>query len=103
MGFMHKNAVAARQKYAAFILYILALCLCLPLLTSCESKKTIVNGLDEREANEILVFLSGKKIHGEKVQSTSAGGGAAKIVLWDISVDPAVATEAMALLNQAGL
>lgn len=75
-------------------------------LTSCESHKTIVNALDEREANEILVFLASKSISANKIQSgagAGGGGGGSKIVLWDISVDEKDATEAMALLNQAGL
>ncbi len=75
------------------------------ILTSCESQRTIVNGLDEREANEILVFLASKGINSNKVQSTSGGpgGGGNKVVLWDVSVSEKDATEAMALLNQAGL
>lgn len=80
------------------------LLLCAFLLTSCESQRTIVNALDEREANEILVFLASKNISASKTQSVGAGGGAAsKLVLWDISVSEKDATEAMALLNQAGL
>lgn len=74
------------------------------LLTSCENRRTIVNALDEREANEILVFLSGKAIDAQKTQAAEAGGGgASKIVLWDISVKEEQANEAMSLLNQAGL
>ncbi len=75
------------------------------LLTSCESQKTIVNGLDEREANEILVFLASKNIGANKVLSPTGGGGGggSKVLLWDISVSEKDATEAMALLNQAGL
>lgn len=94
------------QTYRSIFQYFLLLCFCLPLLTSCESRKIIVNGLDEREANEILVFLSTKGVEAFKVQSTAgggAGGGAAKLVLWDISVPSDKAVEAMALLNQAGL
>ena len=74
-------------------------------MTSCESRKIIVNGLDEREANEILVFLSNKNIDAVKVQSLGGGGGGggAKIVLWDISVESSQAIDAMAYLNQAGL
>jgi len=84
--------------------YILIVAFCLPLLTSCESRKIIVNGLDEREANEILVFLSNKNIDAIKVQSAPTGtGGGAKIVLWDISVNSTQALDAMAYLNQAGL
>lgn len=84
---------------------VLFLFTCLFLMTSCESRKIIVNGLDEREANEILVFLSNKNLDAIKVQSVAAGGsgGAAKIVLWDISVESNQALDAMAYLNQAGL
>ncbi len=84
-------------------------CLCLlaiviGLLTSCESRRTIVNGLDEKEANEILVFLAGRGIDANKIQAvTEGGGGAGKAVLWNISVNSSQANEAMALLNQAGL
>lgn len=75
------------------------------LLTSCESRKIIVNGLEEREANEILVFLQNKNVDATKVQSTAGGGtgGGAKVVLWDISVQSNQALDAMAYLNQAGL
>ncbi len=81
----------------------LFLSFCIPLLTSCSSQRVIVNGLEEREANEILVFLAENGIQATKVQQPSAGGGGAKIALYDVSVPEANATEAMALLNQAGL
>ncbi len=88
-----------------WFLYLSLLSAMLPLLSSCESRKVIVNGLDEREANEILVFLNSKGIDAVKVQNTSAGGGGggAKIILWDISVKDDDATTAMQMLNQAGL
>ena len=86
----------------SFTPFLLVACFFL-FLTSCESRRTIVNGLDEREANEILVFLSGKGIQAQKTQAADAGGGATKIVLWDVSVEEVQATEAMSLLNQAGL
>jgi type III secretion protein J len=64
----------------------------------------IVNALDEREANEILVYLNSKGLDASKVQSpTTGGGGGQKIILWDISVKAEDATNAMQLLNQAGL
>jgi type III secretion protein J len=86
------------------ILTLLFICLCLPLFTSCESRKTIVNKLTEKEANEILVFLSTKGIDAIKVPSTGGeGGGGAKEALWDISVTEEQATQAMSILNQAGL
>jgi type III secretion protein J len=73
------------------------------LLTSCESRKVIVNGLDEKEANEILVYLSNKGIDAVKVLAISEGAGGSKGALWNISVEETRANEAMALLNQVGL
>lgn len=97
--------VLRTAQISSFIKYLLFVCTCLTLMTGCESRKIIVNGLDEREANEILVFLSNKGIDAIKVQSTAASGagGGSKIVLWDISVDSTQALDAMAYLNQAGL
>jgi type III secretion protein J len=65
----------------------------------------IVNDVEEREANEIIVFLASKNIPAEKIVSPSAGpaGGGAAATLWGISVPPSQSTEAMALLNQNGL
>lgn len=93
------------QATLTFFRYLLIISFCLPLLTSCESRKIIVNNLDERDANEILVFLAGKGIDAIKVQSAPAGGGGGgtKVILWDISVHNAQALDAMAYLNQAGL
>lgn len=91
--------VSARRVF-----HLLALVVFTTLLVSCGSNKTIVNALDEKEANEILVYLASKGIDANKVVSTSAGGaGGSKVVLWDIVVKTDQATEAMALLNQAGL
>jgi type III secretion protein J len=74
------------------------------LLASCESRRTIVNGLDEKEANEIVVFLSTRGINVNKVRSAEAAGpGGAQIPRFDISVKEDQATEAMSLLNQSGL
>lgn len=85
-------------------LYRLAFLLPCLFLFSCSSAKTIVNGLDEREANEIIVFLAGKNIDATKIPSSEGGGpGATKVVLWDIQVNESQALEAMSLLNQAGL
>lgn len=92
-------SVASLRKLAPFVLFA---CVFL-FLTSCESRRTIVNGLDEREANEIQVFLGRKGIPAQKTQAAEAGGGGQKIVLWDISVQEDRANEAMSLLNQAGL
>lgn len=80
------------------------LCLFMPFLTSCGSNKTIVNSLDEKDANEILVFLASRGIQAEKVRAESAGGGGGSgIVEWNVVVKAEEATEAMRLLNQQGL
>lgn len=84
--------------------YCIFLFLCSLLLTGCESRKTIVNQLEEREANEILVFLASKNIEAQKVKSAeSGGGGAQKVTLWDISVKSEDARDAMQILSQHGL
>lgn len=62
------------NRYLRYFLYLLVFAMALPFFTSCESRKTIVNGLDEREANEILVFLSSKNIDAVKVVTPSGGG-----------------------------
>ncbi len=82
-----------------FLIFLL-----IPLFTGCQSRKIIVNGLDEREANEIWVFLSSRGIDVAKVQSAEGGGGGGKKeVTWDIEVRSDQAYEALSLLNQAGL
>lgn len=73
------------------------------LLAGCEGRRTIVNGLDEKEANEILVFLSTKGIDATKQQAATEAAAASKAVQWNISVESSRANEAMALLNQVGL
>lgn len=82
-------------------LFITLLC----MLTACESRRTIVNGIDEKEANEILVFLSANRLDAIKEQAVTEGGGGGpgKAIMWNISVESSQANEAMALLNQVGL
>ena len=88
------------MKFAKKCLQFLFLICTLALLCSCDSNRTIVNGLDEKDANEIIVFLSTRGIGANKVKSTEgAGGGGAKVTMWDISVPEEKATEAMFLLN----
>ncbi|MBA2369844.1 MAG: type III secretion inner membrane ring lipoprotein SctJ [Candidatus Protochlamydia sp.] len=86
-----------------FFTQLMTLLVLISLLTSCESRKVIVNGLDEKEANEILVYLSNKGIDAVKVLAATEGAGASKGALWNISVEETRANEAMALLNQVGL
>jgi type III secretion protein J len=74
------------------------------LLTSCSENQSIVNNIDERDANEIVVFLNSKGIQAQKVQAATAetaGGGTT--ILWNIHVTPEKSVEAMAYLNQNGL
>lgn len=100
---MRKNRPLHKESFLRFFQYAFLFIMLASLLTSCESKRIIVNGLDEKEANEILVFLSAKGINATKVQAASEGGGGSKGVMWNISVESSQANEAMALLNQAGL
>ena len=78
--------------------------LLLLLCTGCSKPATIVNAVDEREANEIIVFLAGQGIDAVKVpqESTGAGGGGGA-AMWNINVDEALKYQAMAILNRAGL
>lgn len=100
---MRKNLLEKSNSIFRFLNHFLILVLLASCLTGCQSRRIIVNSLDEKEANEILVFLSNKGIDAKKVQAAAEGGGASKAILWNISVDDAQANEAMALLNQVGL
>jgi type III secretion protein J len=84
--------------------FILLLLCTLLSLTGCQQNSVIVTGIDEREGNEIVVFLASKGIAASKVAFTSSGPGAAQGgSKWNISVPPAKSTDAMAILNQNGL
>lgn len=74
------------------------------LLTGCSERIAIINNVDEREANEIVVFLASKGISADKqaAASTSVGGGGGP-QMWNIYVDPSTITEALAILNRNGL
>lgn len=72
-------------------------------LAGCESNTSIVNNVEEREANEIVVFLASKGIAAQKVQTTSEAAGGTPTISWDIYVDKSRQVDAMALLNQQGL
>jgi type III secretion protein J len=74
------------------------------LLTGCENNKVIVNGVNEREANEIVVFLASRGINAQKVAAKQAAGiGETGPAMYGIAVDEKDMTEAMAILNQNGL
>ncbi|MBI5346617.1 MAG: type III secretion inner membrane ring lipoprotein SctJ [Chlamydiae bacterium] len=73
-------------------------------LASCETNRFIVNNVDERDANEIIVFLASKGIKSDKIQAegeAAAGGGPTN--LWNITVEESKAVDAMSILNQNGL
>lgn len=74
-------------------------------LASCASDRSIVSHIDEKEANEIVVFLASKGISAQKVEAPSSGaaGVGTQTQFFNISVSESQMTEAMALLNQYGL
>lgn len=83
--------------------FFLFICLAL-LITGCVGQKTIINGLEEREANEIMVLLSSKNIDTYKIRTKVEGaGGGGGPVLWDLAVNSDRANEAMAILSANGL
>ncbi len=84
----------------------LVLSLLLLLFTSCEHSMVIVNDVEEREANEIVVFLASKGIQASKTASPTTGGAGAQpgaALLFSITVEEGKMTDAMAVLNQNGL
>lgn len=85
-------------------LTVLSLIFSLLFLTGCEHAAMIINEVDEREANEIVVFLASKGIQAQKMAAVStAPGGGTGAPTYSISVESGQATEAMAILNQNGL
>ena len=79
--------------------------LALLLLAACQGNKPIVNNIEERDANEIVVFLASKNIEAQKVEAVAVGAAAAAATtkMFDIMVDERQSTEAMALLGNYGL
>lgn len=82
-----------------------ALLFLLLALASCAGDQPIVNNVDERDANEIVVFLASKGISAQKIEAQASGAAAAGAPthLFNISVSQDQSTQAMALLNQYGL
>lgn len=73
-------------------------------LASCESNQSIVNNIEERDANEIVVYLASKGIEAQKVEApTSAVGTESAIPYYNITVDAKEAVEAMSALGRVGL
>lgn len=86
------------KKARYLFLFLFILC-----LAGCSSQKTIVHDLSEPEANNIIVFLASRGIDATKVKAEVTGAGGQAEVLWNINIDSAKATEAMAILNASGL
>ena len=85
------------------VLLILPLLL---ILAGCQTNSVIVNGVEEREANEIVVFLASRGISAQKVPAKASPGGGAGDTgpsMWNIAVPENLMTDAMAILNQNGL
>ncbi len=84
------------------LLWILPLLL---LLTGCENNRVIVTEVEEREANEIVVFLASRGINAQKIAAPATVGVAAQAgpSMYSIAVSEKDMTDAMAILNQNGL
>lgn len=101
---MLKEPLLQIKKYFTTICWLLVLTASLPIMTGCESSKTIVHDLDEKEANEIINVLASKNIDAVKEKAAEGSGGGAKTqFVWNIVVPAMDAPEAMAILNQSGL
>jgi len=73
-------------------------------LASCETSQSIVTGIDERESNEIVVYLASKGIVAQKVPMAVSDVAAANAVaLYNIMVTSDRSVDAMAILNRVGL
>jgi type III secretion protein J len=90
------------MAFKCFLRYISLFALL--LLAGCATDETIVNNVVEKDANEIIVFLSSKGIDAQKVLTPSSGIGAnAPTNLYSIVVSSSQSIEAMAILNKVGL
>lgn len=89
-----------RIKIRFLPLFLLFLSL---IVSGCENDQSVVNNVDEREANEIVVYLSSKGIHAMKVPAPSSELGGETSNMFNIHVPESHLTESMAFLNQVGL
>ncbi|MEG0287419.1 MAG: type III secretion inner membrane ring lipoprotein SctJ [Victivallaceae bacterium] len=96
-----KVCVVMYRRFFSFIILLSSLAF---LNAGCNSRTLIAHGLLGRDANEIVVLLVSKGISAEKSpMPTGAVGGTSTEQLWDIAVPSSQITEALAILNQAGL
>ncbi len=104
MGYSSSLSFVERTLSFRRLAILLSLLVSMLFLTGCENVMPIINEIDEREANEIVVFLASKGIPAQKIASTSAAPGAATgPQMYSITVESNKATQAMAILNQNGL
>lgn len=82
------------KKFCSFLLVLV-------LLSSCEGNQAIVSNIEEREANEIVVYLASKGIAAQKIQAPTSETATA--LFYNISVDSNRAVDAMSILNKVGL
>ena len=75
--------------------------LCL-VAAGCGSGAVIVNDLDEREANEMIVLLNRHDIDAQKIANVSGTGGS-QTVTWNLSVPSSKRIESLSTLNVNGL
>ena len=73
------------------------------IFAACSRNESIVHNVEEKEANEIVVYLASKGVVAQKVQIEATGAGQGPTNLYSIAVEEDKSTEAMALLNQIGL
>lgn len=73
------------------------------LLFACSSDREVVTGVNETEANQILVFLAAKGIQGQKSGTTAEAAGGQQVTVYTITVPEGQALDAMAQLTSSGL
>ena len=71
------------------------------LMTSCDEKVSVITGVDERQANQIVVFLASKGVEAEKMVGIVKEDGS--ILNWKINVSEDDRIKALAVLNHVGL
>ena len=84
----------------AHLMFLVLLAL---LVAGCATQTAIVTNVEEREANEIVVLLASKGVDAAKIPTTVTTTGTTAASGWDIAVPASQITEALAILNKAGL
>jgi type III secretion protein J len=90
------------QSILASLKLFLIACVASLFLTGCEGSSVIVNELHERDANEIIVFLTGYQIPAEKMANPGGAGGNSATT-WNVAVKSSDKMKALTLLNNNGL